>query len=542
MAIYKDKDELLNTDWQAKINEASAAGDYKLAAQYEQARNDKINSSAYTGKQATTNNYAGWIDGNDYAQTAIDQMASGASAADVLETYQNRLNKATGTVGMDKYVNDEHMQAMLEYIAANANNPSAFQQAEAPTYSYDDSRPTYTSQYDARIDQMLNDILNRDAFSYNAENDPLYQQYRAQYNREGNRAMNDTLAAAAADAGGMNSYAITAAQQANNYYASQLGDKIPELYQLAYEMYLQDIDNQVRDLGLLQEMDNTQYNRYRDTMSDWENDRNFAYNQYRDSMSDYQWDTQFDYGVYRDQVSDKRYDTEWQHQLDREAVEDGRYDTEWGYKVDQDKITNDRNASDTAYDRILDMISLGVMPSDETLAAAGISSAEVAAMVEEVKKQNAGQVVSNPSPGGGGGDPVKVEDEEEYEPKSPGYDNGNLTPTQVRELQNYYDVDADGAWGENSRKAAGGMSAEDAWEEYQRLAGSPKQKRDTFNTSALGSSEAASNVDTLYEIGAVDLDDDGNVIWAKGWNASNWHEKVMDEMNEDIYKKLGLIQ
>ena len=61
MAVYKNKDELMNTDWQAKINEATAAGDMKAAAEYEQARNDKINSSDYTGKQTTTNNYSQYL-------------------------------------------------------------------------------------------------------------------------------------------------------------------------------------------------------------------------------------------------------------------------------------------------------------------------------------------------------------------------------------------------------------------------------------------------------------------------------------------------
>lgn len=61
MAVYKNKEELMNTDWQAKINEATAAGDMKAAAQYEQARNDKINSSDYTGKQTTTNNYSQYL-------------------------------------------------------------------------------------------------------------------------------------------------------------------------------------------------------------------------------------------------------------------------------------------------------------------------------------------------------------------------------------------------------------------------------------------------------------------------------------------------
>ena len=100
-------------------------------------------------------------------------------------------------------------------------------------------------------------------------NDPLYQQYAKMYQREGDRAMKETLAEAAAGAGGMNTYAITAAQQANNYYNSQLNDKIPELYQLAYDMYINDKESKVQNLGILQNMDATQYNRYRDTINDY---------------------------------------------------------------------------------------------------------------------------------------------------------------------------------------------------------------------------------------------------------------------------------
>ena len=612
MAVYKDQNELLNTDWQAKINEAAKAGDYKLAAQYEQARNDKINSSAYTGKiNQTTSNYAGWIDGNDYAAVAQQQMANGASAEEVLETYNNRLNKASSTVGMEKYLNDEHMQAMLDYISSNMGA------TEKPTFDYgyyEESKPTYESSYSARIDQLLNEILNRDNFSYDVAaptyndtysgkiadqaavienygkfsydmaNDPMYQQYAAQYQREGTRAMNDTLASVASGAGGMNSYAVTAAQQANNYYNAQLNDKIPELAQLAYEMYLQDFDREMDELSMLRSLGETEYNRYRDDLSDYRTERQTAYQQYldeidnqvrnlglledmdatqysryRDTMNDWRNDRDFAYGAYRDDVGDYQYDQEWEHQLEREAVEDTwrekewdygvAQDTldnewrekEWNYGVEQDKIANDQNASNTAYDRILDMISLGVMPSDETLAAAGISSAEVAAMVEEVKKQNAGQVVSNP---GGGGDDTYTPPKNPKDPKKPasGYDNGSRSFDEVREMQNYYEVEADGYWGENSRKAAGGMSADEAWAEYQQLAGKKKQDRETFNTSALRSSEAASHVDTLYNIGAVDIDDDNNIVWADGWDASNWHEKVMDEMNEDIARKLGLIQ
>ena len=61
MAAYKNKEELMNTDWQTKINDAKASGDMQAAAIYEQARNDKINSKDYTGTQKTTNNYSQYL-------------------------------------------------------------------------------------------------------------------------------------------------------------------------------------------------------------------------------------------------------------------------------------------------------------------------------------------------------------------------------------------------------------------------------------------------------------------------------------------------
>ena len=48
----------------------------------------------------------------------------------------------------------------------------------------------------------------------------------------------------------------------------------------------------------------------------------------------------------------------------------------------------------------------------------------------------------------------------------PQYDNSGLTPEQVKVLQNYYGVTADGAWGKNSTSAADGMTASQAWEAY----------------------------------------------------------------------------
>ena len=234
-----------------------------------------------------------------------------------------------------------------QYNSAYAPTNSGFQWNYG-TSQFDYGKPEdYDSEYKALIDELLNQILNRDNFSYDVNSDPLYQQYKNMYLREGQRAMNDTLASAASGAGGMNSYALSAAQQAQNYYDAQLGDKIPELYQLAYEMYLNNIDRDVQNMGLLQNLDETQYNRYRDDMSDYYNDRNFAYGKYRDDISDSQWQQQFNYNANRD------------------AIADSRYDTEWNYGIQTD-----------AYAQAMDFLSAGIMPSAELLSRAGLSQSD----------------------------------------------------------------------------------------------------------------------------------------------------------------------
>lgn len=194
-----------------------------------------------------------------------------------------------------EYVEPEYVEVLEEL--ATTSRPS----------STTSKRPTYSDPYRSDIDELLRAILTRDNFSYDVNNDPLFAQYKQQYMREGQRAMQDTLANAAANAGGMNSYAITAGQQAQNYYGAQLGDKIPELYDIAYGMYLDDIDNDVRNLGLLNQMSDTQYGRYRDIMGDWENDRDFAYNKYRDDIGDMNYDREWDYMLSRDAIEDARY-------------------------------------------------------------------------------------------------------------------------------------------------------------------------------------------------------------------------------------------
>lgn len=144
----------------------------------------------------------------------------------------------------------------------------------------------YNSRYGNQIDALMRDIMGRKDFSYNPGADPSYQAYAEKYRNLGNQARENALGSAAAMTGGqLNSYALTAAQQAQNAYNAQLSDAIPQLQQLAYDMYLGDLGQKRSDLSALQGLDEMQYGRYLDQLTQRNTERNFNYGVTQDDQN-----------------------------------------------------------------------------------------------------------------------------------------------------------------------------------------------------------------------------------------------------------------
>lgn len=190
------------------------------------------------------------------------------------------------------------------------------QQKNRGDYSFSGVKPTYNNRYDPTIQDLLDQIVNREAFSYDAEKDPLYSQYRKQYAREGQRATADALGSAAAASGGIpSSYAATAAGQAGDYYAARMTDKIPELYQLAYNQYMNDHSMKLSDLSAVQGAEQSDYMKYLNDLNQYNTDRSFDYGVWSDAQQRAANDLQtaigleqLDYQKYRDQLS--QYNTD----------------------------------------------------------------------------------------------------------------------------------------------------------------------------------------------------------------------------------------
>lgn len=476
-----------NTDYQSIINSAVQNNDYATAAKAEQLRNQKITATG--SNYPTTNNYSGYLGGSGNSQytgigTHNDNTVS-EWARKQIDSYKAQYNEAAAKgdkAGMEAA--HAAAEAIRErYGYSGGVDGSDYIGLEQDEFEFEEEQPEYNNKYNPQIEALLNEILNRGDFSYDVMNDPLYQQYAKMYQREGDRAMKETLAEAAAGAGGMNTYAITAAQQANSYYNSQLNDKVPELYQLAYEMYLADKESKVQDLGLLQNMDATQYARYRDTMSDWRDDRDFAYGIYRDDVADKQWLTNLDYNDY---WANKNFDYN-----DAWANKNFDYNDEWKNKewdasqADKD-LANNRYDRETAEAQLWEFADKGIMPSDELIAASGLNKADVEKYVSAVKAEMAKKNTSNST-----------------EKKLPD-DNGN-------------DDNND----DDKKKI---VDEGDGGEEQKDFNNS--NLLNSALSLGLGPSISYDYLDKLVKTGRVIIDAEGNVYWANGYNKDNYRNNL----------------
>lgn len=284
-----------NRDFQAEINDAVARGDFKTAAQLNVQRNAKIDNLGITDYQK---NYdfgsvydAQYMTNEELAAgyyARQDAKASGdwTSANNLQEGTRKGYGYSGGADG-SRYIPVETPKTYL---------PSQ-------SFSYE-SAPTYVNKYQDLIDELSGRILKQDPFSYDAQSDPLYQQYRESYTRGGQRAMQDALGQLAARTGGLaSSYAGSAAQQTYDGYMSALAGKIPELQQLAYEMYQDEGNRQRLNLQMISALEQGDYARYQDLLSQYNTDRSFSYGQYRDQLADerYAGETAYNRGVYADE-------------------------------------------------------------------------------------------------------------------------------------------------------------------------------------------------------------------------------------------------
>ena len=240
------------------------------------------------------------------------------------------------------YQSPEKMKSWSEMYPNGYRQSAAVTEAQNILNGILGSRPgAYEGKYDRQIAELYSQIMNRPQFQYDVNKDPLFQQYKNQYMVNGQRAMQDTMGQAAALAGGYgSSWGTTAGYQAYQQYLQALNDKIPELEQRAFDRYSYEGDQMRSNMSLTMDMDSRDYNRYRDSVADWQADRAFEYGRYRDAVSDWKDDRAFEYGQYRDSVSDWENERAFNYSQYRDQMADWQADRAFGYNQYRDQMAD----------------------------------------------------------------------------------------------------------------------------------------------------------------------------------------------------------
>lgn len=360
----------------------------------------------------------------DHHDAATDEqrLLANEAANQLRSSYGNYRGGDDGS----RYYSQGKIPGQIDAILDQINNFGSF--------SFDQEAPVYDNQYAEQQQALLDAILNRPDFTWSKETDPLWGSYKKSYLREGDRATANALAQASAASGGRPSTAaVTAATQAGDYYATQLNDIIPTLYQQAYDRYLNEYSMMLQDLGAVNTQEQLDYAKYLDQLTQYNTDRNFAYDTYlgdfnilQGQLASLQGQDDVDYGRYLDTINlgIQRDETEYQRQQQDQALVQAQVDA---------------------------ILAAGGTPSAELVGASGYSSEYIQAL-EDAYRREAAERTSVSSGGGGRGGSG-----------GSGYDNGGLTTTQIQQMQTALGVTPDGMWGPETQAAAGGLSADQAW-------------------------------------------------------------------------------
>lgn len=351
----------------------------------------------------------------DYHDAATDEqkLLANEAANQLRSSYGNYMGGSDG----GSYYSQGKIPGQIDAILDQINNYGSF--------AFDQEAPVYDNQYAEQQQALLDAILNREDFSWSKETDPQWSSYKKSYLREGDRATANALAQASAASGGRASTAaITAATQAGDYYATQLNDIIPTLYQQAYDRYLNEYSMMLQDLGAVNTQEQLDYAKYLDQLTQYNTDRNFAYDTYlgdfnilQGQLSSLQGQDDVDYGRFMDRINlgIQRDETEYQRGQQEQALAQAQVDA---------------------------ILAAGGTPSAELIGASGYTSEYVQALEEAYRKAEAEKTSTS---------------------SGTGYNNGSLTTSQIIQMQEALGVTADGKWGPATQAAAGGLSADEAW-------------------------------------------------------------------------------
>ena len=225
----------------------------------------------------------------------------------------------------------------------------------------------YESKYGGLIDEAAKRILSGEKFSYDVAADPVYASMRESAERERRRAIKNAAASAAALTGGYgNSYGVTSGEEAAAKIYDSLNGVIPSLLDAAYKRWQGERNAELERLNVLMSLEDSDYGRYRDSVGDAKDERDYLYGKYTDlsardrelyaaALDEYFKDRDYERRVYEDERDAK-------YRAERDSIEDALREREYelaymkalsdaalnSAKIDTERAKQDKGQADTS--------------------------------------------------------------------------------------------------------------------------------------------------------------------------------------------------
>ena len=334
---------------------------------------------------------------------------------------QRRINQEQQEQQEQQRAQQQNTQRMIQQ--QNANRQAAVQQApQAKNQAAMNAQETlqstkpisFSNKWGDQIDELLNNINQPREFKWNFNDDELFKLYADEYTQNGRQASMDAMGQAAALTGGYgNSYAQQVGNQAYDEYLRALYDKGMDLRDRAYEQWQNEGQDMYDRLGALQNAEQQEYDRYRDEVGDWKDERNFNYekdiNQRDYDRGVLESDRAFDEQVRQADLDEAyRRDTfNWQKDTDQrdfdynkeidernfnysKEVDERNFNEEqrqFNESLDWDKLSTEQKY---AAEYAMSILGNGQMPSEELLKAAGLSAEDAEKLMAQITASGGG--------------------------------------------------------------------------------------------------------------------------------------------------------
>lgn len=324
-------------------------------------------------KQSQLQNQIMQLDAQKNAQAQRETMQ--------LDAQKNAYDAMDLATEYDNYKKSQNASNGTTATATQGATQNATQQAQKGTDA------AYENKWNAELDGIMNQIMNREKFSYDMNGDAMYQQFKDQYIQQANLANQNAQAMNASLTGGYgSSYSQMAGQQAYAQQMQGLNDKSMELYQNALNQYMMEGDQLNNQYSMLANREAQDYARYMDdknfnyqkaldeqAQANWQaeldralaNDaqaqanyeKSFEYQQGRDTIADQQWDKSFSYQQSQDQLAQDNYMREFQYMQDQDRLAQDNYMREWQYMQEQDKLNQQNYEKEFDYKQKQDQLA-----------------------------------------------------------------------------------------------------------------------------------------------------------------------------------------